>query len=187
MKNVNREIEARFLNVNQKDLIKKLKFLKAKDLGEDLIKELIFYDKKLIWKKKQIFVRLRQTNNKVYLAYKHHQKDTINGTLEVELEVNNLGKTKKFLEELGLISYREQEKKRHKFILGNTILDIDTWPGIPTYLEIEGRSEKDVKDVAKKLGLDFTKAIFIDARGIIETIYNIPVSDYKLFTFKKIK
>lgn len=182
----NREIEARFLEIDLPDLLQKLKKLKAKDYGQDLYKELIFADKKLTWKKEQKFVRLRKTSGKIYLAYKHHKKATIDGTVEIEFEVTNLEKAKEFLISLGLVCYREQEKKRHKFKLDNVILDIDTWPKIPTYLEIEGNSEKTVREVAEKLGLDFSKALFVDAKGIIEKYYKIPVSTYKYFTFDKI-
>jgi len=87
---------------------------------------------------------------------------------------------------LGLICYRQQEKKRHKFILGMVTIDIDTWPNIPTYLEIEGKTEKDIKKAAQKLDLDYSEALFIDARQIIEKKYGIPVSTYKYFTFDKI-
>ncbi|PIR80271.1 MAG: adenylyl cyclase [Candidatus Levybacteria bacterium CG10_big_fil_rev_8_21_14_0_10_35_13] len=160
--------------------------LKAKDLGEDLIKELIFYDKNLSWRKKGIFVRIRKTNGKIYLTYKHHKEAKIDGTTEIEFEVNDLEKAKDFLLRLGLICYRQQEKKRHKFILGMVTIDIDTWPNIPTYLEIEGKTEKDIKKAAQKLDLDYSEALFIDARQIIEKKYGIPVSTYKYFTFDKI-
>ena len=46
-------------------------------------------------------------------------------------------------------------------------LCIDTWPWIPTFLEIEGPSEKVVWDTAKKLGLKKEKAKF----GSVDTTY----------------
>ena len=30
-------------------------------------------------------------------------------------------------------------------------LDIDTWPGIPTYVEVEGKDEKDLEIIVNKL------------------------------------
>lgn len=182
----NIEIEARFIKINKPQIITTLHRLNAVDLGEDLMQELIFYDKDLTWRDQQKFVRLRKTNGKIYLTFKHHKETKVDGTTEIELEVNSLLKAKKFLVSLGLVCFREQEKRRHKFLLDGVFLDIDTWPGIPTYLEIEGKSEDQIKKVAKKLGLDYKNALFIDARGIIETIYNIPVSTYRHFTFKKV-
>lgn len=186
MKNKNREIEVRFLNINPQSIIKKLQKLNAKDEGEYKILETIFYDKQKTWLEKGKFVRIRKAKNKIFISYKHHQKHTATGTYEIEFEVNDFNKAKKFIESLGLIAFRIQEKKRHTFKLQNVILDIDTWPTIPTYLEIEGESEEDLKDIAQKLDLDWKKAVFENAKIVIEKYYKVPVSTYKYFTFKKI-
>lgn len=186
MKNKNREIEVRFLNINSQSIIKKLQKLNAKDDGEYLIQETIFYDKQKTWLEKGKFVRIRKAKNKIFVSYKHHQKHTATGTYEIEFEVNDFNKAKDFIENLGLIAFRIQEKKRHTFKLENVILDIDTWPTIPTYLEIEGESEEDLKDIAQKLDLDWKKAVFENAKIVIEKYYKVPVSTYKYFTFKKI-
>src|SRR3989344_6765434 len=148
MKNKNREIEVRFLNINPKAIIAKLIKLNAKDECEYKILETIFYDKNKTWIEKGKFVRIRKSKNKILVSYKHHQKHTATGTYEIEFEVNDFNKAKLFLENLGLVAFRIQEKKRHTFKLENVILDIDTWPTIPTYLEIEGESEEDLKDIA---------------------------------------
>lgn len=186
MKNKNREIEVRFLNINSQSIIKKLQKLNAKDEGEYKILETIFYDKQKTWLEKGKFVRIRKAKNKIFVSYKHHQKHTATGTYEIEFEVNDFNKAKDFIENLGLIAFRIQEKKRHTFKLENVILDIDTWPTIPTYLEIEGESEEDLKDIAQKLDLDWKKAVFENAKIVIEKYYKVPVSTYKYFTFKKI-
>ena len=186
MKNKNREIEVRFLNINPKSIVERLKKLKAKDEGECNILETIFYDKNKTWIEKGKFVRIRKSKNKILVSYKHHQKHTATGTYEIEFEVNDFNKAKLFLENLGLVAFRQQEKKRHTFRLGSITLDIDTWPNIPTYLEIEGNSEEDLKHTAQKLGLDYKKAIFENARIVIEKYYKVPVSTYKYFTFKEI-
>lgn len=180
----NREIEVRFLNINPQDLIKKLQSLKAKDEGEYKIVETIFYDTR--WSSKEKFVRVRKVKNKILVTYKHHQKHTATDTVEIELEVNNFNKAKEFIEALGPTAFREQEKIRHTFKLGNVSFDFDTWPKIPTYLEIEGISEEELKQATQSLGLDWKNATFENARVVIEKYYKIPVSTYKYFTFKKI-
>ncbi len=186
MKNKNREIEVRFLNINPKELIKKLQKLKARDEGEYKITETIFYDKEKTWLNIGKFVRIRKAKNKILVSYKHHQKHTATDTVEIEFEVSSFNKAKDFIESLGLVALRIQEKKRHTFRLGNIVLDIDTWPKIPTYLEIEGESEEDLKAIAQKLGFDWKNAVFENARIVIEKYYKVPVSTYKYFTFKKI-
>ena len=129
MDNQYKEIEVRFLEVDYPALVKKLQDLGAEDRGDDLLREIIFYDKDLTWMydvKK--FVRLRQTKRGVLMSFKHNQEHSATGTKEIELTVSDIEKSKAFLEEVGLVAFREQEKKRHTFILGDVTVDIDTWP-----------------------------------------------------------
>lgn len=186
IKSGNLEIEARFLGIDQKNLKSRLKKLGAKDFGEKRIDEIIFYDKNLKWlPKKNKFVRIRKVGKEITLTLKNRlAPGTIDGTEEIEFGVNDWNKAKLFLERLDLVAYREQEKIRHTFKLKGVTVDIDTWPGIPTWAEIEGRKELDIKMVAKLLGFDWEKAVLIDARRIIEDIYNIPVGKMRIFKFK---
>ena len=51
--------------------------------------------------------------------------------------------------------------------MGGVEVTIDTWPWIPTFVEIEGASETKLRDAADKLGLDWSKAM----HGSVETAY----------------
>lgn len=179
----NKEIEVRFLEINKPFLVKKLADLGAEDYGEDMLEEIIFYDKERTWKDK--FVRIRKSKNDIILTYKHHQSETIGGAEEIEFGVTDFNKAELFLEKVGLEAYRHQQKKRHSFSLDGVIVDIDTWPKIPTYVELEGFSESAIKEVARKLELDWKDVIFENARTVIEQRYNIPVGSMKWFTFDK--
>lgn len=184
----NREIEVKFLEIDKDALIKKLRELGAEDTGEDSLKEAIFYDKEGKWQYDEIkFVRIRQTNKGIFVTFKHKETHGVTGTKEIEFTVDNFQKVKDFLEEVGLIFFREQEKRRHKFMLGEVIVDIDTWPSVPTYVELEGPSEEAIKDAAAKLGFDWSKAEFGLAHDVIEGKYNIPVRSLKYFNFDKIE
>ena len=182
----NIETEVRFINVDIDKLKNVLSMLKAKDLKENLLKETIFYDKNLKWREEGKFIRLRKINEKSYLTYKHHKESSISGAEEIEVEINNYAIMKLLLSKIGLISYREQEKLRHTFILDDVIIDIDKWPSLPAYVEIESDSVVKIKRITKKLNLQWKDAIFEDAKIIIEKYYGIPVSKLKFFTFKKI-
>lgn len=184
--NNNREIEVRFLEIDQEALIKRLKELGAKDEGEDFFQEVIFYDDKLQWRyKDKKFVRLRRGRNGATLTFKHNEMDTAEGTKEIEFGVDNFEQAKEFLVETGLIAFREQEKKRHSFKLGDVVIDIDTWPAVPTYVELEGPSEAALQAAAAQLGLDWATVVFESPRYVIEKNYHIPVSEFHYFTFDK--
>ncbi len=173
------------MEVNEVDLIEKLKKLSAKDLGRNLLKEVIFYDSKLRWRDQKQFIRVREAGGKVIVTYKYHAERSIDGSQEIEFSANSFEKVVLLLEKAGLVAYRHQEKKRHTFKLEEVTIDIDTWPRIPTYVELEGPSEKVIKKAAKELGFDWSLAVFDCARTIIEKRYSVPVSDMHWFTFNK--
>ena len=183
----NIELEARFLEIDNKSLQQKLVAIGAKDLGEDLLKEIIFYDEQLTWKPKRQYVRMRQTKNGISLSYKSKPNPKSIEMEEIEITVNDWHKTKVLLEKSGLIAYREQEKRRHSFTLDTVSIDIDSWPSIPPYVEIEAPTENAIKVTAKKLDLSWKDALFYGAGYIIENYYHIPVLSLRYFTFDKIQ
>jgi adenylate cyclase, class 2 len=188
MADLNQEIEVRFLEIDKEKLIQKLKSLNAEDLGEDYLKEVIIYDKEKLWPTKENkFVRIRKNREGIFLSYKHHYKNSATGTKEIEIRIDDLNKAKELMEEIGLVAYREQEKYRHSFKLGEVMIDIDTWPAIPTYVEIEGASEESIQDAAEKLGFDWSKAVFENAGLVIKNYYNINVFDLRYFTFERME
>ncbi len=179
------EIECRFLEIDKEALIKKLLDLGAQDLGECLLEETIIYDTEGIWKNSSRFIRLRKIGDKIKLSYKEHTSHTVDGTYEIEFEVSDYKKPELLFEKLGLRAYRHQEKKRHTLKLDEVIFDIDTWPKIPTYVELEGESEEALKNIVDKIGYNWEDAVFHNAGWVIENKYNIPVRKLKWFTFDR--
>lgn len=181
----NKEIECRFLEIDKEALIKKLYELDAEDHGEKLLEEIIIYDKDLKWRDENKRIRLRKSGNDLMLSYKEHASHTIDGTMEIEIGIDSLEKTELLLKKLGFISFRHQEKKRHTFVLDGVTLDIDTWPHVPTYVELEGKSEEDIKKVAKMIDYDWKDAVFQNPLWILENKYKLAVGKMKWFTFAK--
>jgi adenylate cyclase class 2 len=72
-------------------------------------------------------------------------------------------------------------------MLDNIIFDIDTWPNIPSYLEIEAESKQDLQKATQVIGYDWTEAVFNNARWILENKYNIPLRDLRYFTFDRVE
>lgn len=181
----NKEIEVRFLEIDKGDLVKKLKALGAEDRGETILQEIVFYDPELKMLTDRQFVRLRTAHGKTMLTYKHHKERAVDGAIEIEFQVSDAKQAEVFLEKLGVLAYRHQEKKRHTLTLNGVTADIDTWPGIPTYVELEGPSEAALKSMAAKIGFDWKDAVFDDARAVIEEHYHVPVGKMHWFTFER--
>lgn len=128
-----------------------------------------FLDKFKITPKK--WIRLRKTvetkddgatKELITLTIKHILKNDESGIQqmkETEILVNSLEETNELLENLGF-SYRSyQEKRRVKYILNEHEIDIDTWPGLPTYFEVEGKDKKDLTNILNLLGYSFEDAV----------------------------
>ena len=152
-----KEIETRFLDIDKDNLIKKIIALGGIDKGEEKLEERIFHDQENSWKGKGKFVRLRKTKGKIKLTYKSNQKQTVDSAQEIELEVSDFDKCSELFQNIRLKTIRQIEKYRHTFELGDVVIDIDTWPKIPVYAEIEGVSVESLKNICGKLGLDWDK------------------------------
>ena len=101
----------------------------------------------------------------------------------MEIEVSDFEETNRMLEELGYISHTYQENQRIRYMLDEVELDIDTWPYIPTYLEIEGKNENSVKETLGKLNLDKTKSTTLDVQGVFKEFYNIDIASVPVVKF----
>jgi len=130
-------------------------------------------------------MRLRTQKDKTKLSYKYHESHAVDGTEEIEFEVSDKEKAEQLLNKLGFVAYRHQEKKRHTLLLNGVTFDIDTWPRIPTYVELEGESEEDLKKAAAAVGLDWNNAVLKNPRAVIEENYKIPVGTMTYFTFDR--
>ncbi|MCW2917922.1 MAG: adenylate cyclase [Actinomycetia bacterium] len=98
------------------------------------------------------WIRLRDTGTQVTLAVKEIEADTIDGTRETETIVGDFETTNQLLGRLGFTPKSYQENRRTSFLMQGVRLEIDQWPLIPPYLEIEADTEADVLNAAALLG-----------------------------------
>ena len=122
---------------------------------------------------------------KLLFTYKNVETREIDGTKEFEIEVLDFEETNKMLEVLGYNYRNYQENKRIKYYLNDVEIDIDSWPMIPTYMELEGPSVEKVKEVEKLLEVDNSKITTLFADEIYEQYYNIDVLSIKELRFKE--
>lgn len=174
------EYEVRVLEVNKKYMIKKLEEMGATKKGEFDQKRYV-YDLKPVQNGK--WIRLRTNGKKTTLAYKDIVSKTIDGTKEVEFEIDDINQAKEFMERIGF-NYRSfQENKRIQYILDDVEIDFDEWPMIPTYMEIEGSSEEEVNKMIEKLEIDKSKITTLNCNDIYKDIYNIDIKEIKELKF----
>lgn len=145
------EFELRVIEIDFEDLSKKARLLGAIDEGWFYQKRIIFDFVPVINNK---WVRLRDNGQKVTIAVKEILNETISGTREAEIIVNDFEEAKIFLLDLGLKIRCYQENKRYKMRLKNVTLDFDFWPKIPPLLEIEGENEENIMQIINLLQID---------------------------------
>ena len=170
---MNIEYEARILEIDKDKLIKRLNKLNAKFVGEFNQKRYVY---NIIPKADGKWLRLRTNGKKTTLTYKSVEKNSIDGTKELEIEVDNFENTNSLLELAGIKNKGYQENNRVQYVLDDVEIDIDTWPMIPTYVEIEGKSEESVLNIIKKLGINDKKITTLDVQSLYKEIYNIDIT-----------
>lgn len=119
------------------------------------------------------WIRVRQTGDKATIAVKHILADNNSGVqqmLETEIDVPSVKEADTLLEALGFSHKSYQEKERITYMLFDREIDIDTWPFLPTYFEIEGESQEDLTNVLNKLGYSFEDAVSCTADEIYAKI-----------------
>lgn len=176
------EYEARILDINKEDIIKKLEKIGATKKGEYFQKRYV-YDFKP--KTKGKFIRLRTNGIDTTLTIKNRSDETkIDGTKELEMKVEDFEKAYLFLKELGYEELAYQENKRITYILEDVTFDIDTYPMIPTYLEIEGKNKEDVLKYIDILDLKMYTIMHGNIKKVYEK-YNIDIDEFKRLVFKE--
>jgi adenylate cyclase class 2 len=180
------EIEAKWLNIDISLMRQKLIGIGARLIAKERLMTRKVYDypdNRL--EKIGGWIRVRDEVNKITMSYKQLNDRTINGTKEVTVIVDNFDTTCSFLDSIGMKAKSLQETKRESWKLGNTEIELDTWPWIPSFIEIEARNEEDLKNVARLLDLDYYKAL----HGSVETAYQAEydVSEEEIDSWKEIR
>ncbi|MER8086529.1 CYTH domain-containing protein [Streptomyces sp. NPDC094048] len=99
------------------------------------------------------WVRLRDTGAGITLCVKQISTDAVDGTHETEVAADSFEETNELLSLVGLTPRGYQENRRTSYLLGAARLEVDEWPLIPPYLEIEADDEPQVWEAAAALGI----------------------------------
>ena len=106
------------------------------------------------------FIRVRDEGHRTTLTYKQFDEASLTGAKEIEVTVSDYESMVALLEQVDLLHKSFQESRRETWQLGEVEVVIDEWPHLNPFIEIEGNSETEVKEAAKKLGFDWNDAVF---------------------------
>lgn len=133
------------------------------------------------------WLRLRDEGDQITLAFKQRIKPgerraNDQSMRENEIKVSDFDQTTNILLNIGLIEKFYQENKRIRHVLNNIEFDFDTWPQIPTYLEIEADSWEKVEKATELLGLNYEDKKIFSTTQVYEN-YGLNINNYPKLTF----
>lgn len=167
-----KEIEAKILKVNLDDLRTKLRRIGVKKVfGSQLLEEMVFDHEELQLENKGCLLRLRRFVNQKSgeLTFKGQQEPDSQYKKREEYNVRvEFEEMKGLLLALGFRIIRYRQKKREEWQWGKVKIEIDQYPKIPAYLEIEGPSKKDIERVAQQLGFNKDQLTKLTATEVLK-------------------
>ena len=169
------EFEAKFFPIKKEEFRKKLKKVGAKLLFAERKMRRAIADRRANPQLNCDYIRVRDEGNLIRLSAKVHaeEKGSVSDQKEVDVEVSDFNKTVQIFKEAGLKFNRYQETLRETWEFDGAEITIDTWPGLPTYAEIEAKSEGKVRQIAEKLGFSWEKKIITAVVEIFQKVYNL--------------
>ena len=175
------EIEAQFLDINKDEMRERLRVIGAKLVKPEVMMRRVVFDIA-----PNCYARVRdEGGGKIVMTYKNVEDEkSILGTKEVNVVIDDYKNGILLLKSCGLEETAEQESYRETWTFGDVEICIDTWPWIPTFMEIEGPSEASVWETAEKLGLQKEKAKFGSVDSTYQHYYGIDPDVINLHTPK---
>lgn len=138
------------------------------------------------------WIRLRQTGDKATLTIKHIlgrytdengvRHHDVNNVLEYEVPISDFEGMRKNLELLGYYHKNYQEKRRIQYKYNGLEIDIDLWPYIPAYMEIEADSMDQITSLVDLLQISYGDMVSMNTDDVY-TKYGLNMYDYKELKF----
>jgi len=139
------------------------------------------------------WIRVRTDGVITTITTKHIERDitpsineyNIDDVDETEIQINDFDKGIELMQQLGYFFRNYQEKRRIMYVSEDGLeIDIDFWPMIPPYLEIEGKNEEAIYNMVNNLG--FSKSdIKIANTDDIYKIYGLDIYSFPELKFDK--
>lgn len=171
---MNIEYEATFINVNKDEVRARLKKAGATLVKPDFLMKRVVFELPVGHEIPGGWLRVRDEGDKISMSLKVVDGDKIENQKEIYLKIDNFDEGIKFLETIGAKQKAFQESRRELWTLDNVEITIDEWPYLEPYVEIEGKSEEEIKDVSKKLDFDYTQALFCSVDTLYNKKYGVP-------------
>lgn len=171
------EYEATFTDIDKTDVRARLKSAGAKLVKPEFLQKRVVFNLPKGHEIKGGWLRVRDEADRITMSLKVVDGDKIENQKEICLVVSNFKDAELFLKTIGCEWKAYQESKREIWELDSVEIMIDEWPFLEPFVEIEGKSENDVRKTAEAIGFGYSKAIFTAADKLIQNKYGL-TTDY---------
>jgi len=185
------EFEIKFLEVDVPELEKKLLTIGAKKVADYDYRIMLFDYSDFRMDKNHAWLKLRTDGKETTLSYKERigVKNDVSigkddGMKEIEIVVDDFQKAYELIKSVGFVIKREMTKKRTRYKKDKATFDIDFWPQIPPYIEIEADSLENARKAAQEAGFDLEKGLICSASQVYMK-YGFNPNDYSSMTSKE--
>ncbi len=173
------EIEVKIIGIDVEHVIGKLQDLGAKPIFAGVVKCLHFDFPEKSLRKAGRLMRLRRWEAEEGFEDKFEictkgPKEVVEGCKsreEIETYVEDADKFEKMMERLGFEVTLNNDKHRRSYILGGAHVDIDAYPGVPVYMEIEAMSTQIIDDTIEALELQDCERSTETANEMFKRLY----------------
>jgi adenylate cyclase class 2 len=168
------EIEAKWLDIDHDEFRRRLKKLGARRVRPlTQMVRAVFDDKNKHLNKKSGWIRVRDEGDKITMSYKQVNDKSLTGTKEICLTIDSFDSAVDFLKNIGFVQKSFQETRRESWELDGAEIELDEWPWLPTFVEIETKSQVKMAKIADKLGLNLSDAMHGSADFVYERYYDV--------------
>lgn len=131
----------KIVDVDVKELKRQLSTHEARFVEKVLMKRWVF----VITQKKgeESFIRVRTDGKKSFLAYKFRKGEGLRNTNEIETSIGDFDKTALIISKT-VKERHYQENRREIYSYKGLEIDINYWPKVPPFIEIEGNSVRQI-------------------------------------------
>lgn len=171
---MNIEYEATFIDVDKDEIRERLKKAGANLVYPEFMMKRFVFELPVGHEIKGGWLRVREEANKITMSLKITNGSNIEDQKEICLKIDNFNEGVKFLNTIGAKQKAYQESYRELWLLDDVEVCIDEWPYLEPYVEVEGKSEQEVKAVSEKLGFNYSQALFCSVDTLYNKKYSVP-------------
>ncbi len=148
-----KEHEVKILDVDEKQIIKKLEKLGAILIFDGEMNSSYYDLKNNVLRNSGKMLRIRKKGKKTILTLKlPKESEEMQINSEYEVEVSDFDTMQKILSQLELNEFAKDFRHRKSYRLNGATVEINKYPDIPVFLELEAHSPKKLKEIVALLG-----------------------------------